>query len=170
MKRMNILRLFDKIFTPAIAYAHCDVPCGIYDPHEVQVSAHTIIRMTGLINELKASSDNPEFDERKKIISQIARLTKVKEEHAELLKHQVRIIWGDYFKLEHLEKHKDLHELVFKIMKQASKVRQEINLEEALALLVDVQKFAEIFWETKGRKTVRVKSGYPTEGEIVLPA
>jgi len=32
-----------------------------------------------------------------------------------------------------------------------------------------VQQFAEIFWETKGRKVQKVKSGYPTEGVIVLP-
>lgn len=167
---MIFLRLIDRVFPPQVAYAHCDVPCGIYDPHEAQMSAHTIIRMTSLIDELKATSDNPEFEERKKIISQVSRLTKVKEEHAELLKGQIRVIWGDYFKPEHLEKYKDLHNLVFKIMKQASKVRQEINLKEAQALLASVQDFAEIFWETKGRKTVRVKSGYPTEGEIVLPA
>lgn len=166
---VNLIRLFDLLFKPQIALAHCDIPCGIYDPHEAQMAAHTIIRMTSMINELQASSDNPEFDERKKIISQIARLTKVKEDHAELLKQQVRIIWGDYFKAEHLAKHKKLHDLVFKIMKQASKVRQEVNLVEAQELLVSVQEFAQIFWQTKGRKTVRVKSGYPTEGELVLP-
>ena len=166
---MNILRIVDSVFKPSFVCAHCDIPCGIYDPGEAQMAAHTIIRMTSMINELKASSDNPEFDERKKIISQIARLTKVKEDHAELLKQQVRIIWGDYFKGEHLEKYKDLHDLVFKIMKQASKVRQEVNMEEAQVLLTSVQKFSQIFWETKDRKTVRVKSGYPTEGEIVLP-
>lgn len=166
---MNILRVVDFIFKPQIAWAHCDIPCGIYDPHEAQMAAHTIIRMTSMINELSVTSDNPQFDERKRIISQISRLTKVKEDHAELLKQQVRVIWGDYFKPEHLSKNKKLHDLVFGIMKQASKVRQEVNMEESQALLASVQKFAEIFWETKGRKTVRVKSGYPTEGEFVLP-
>lgn len=167
---MKLLRLLDKVFSPRIVFAHCDIPCGIYDPHEAQMAAHTVLRMTILIEELKASSDDPDFNERKRIISQIGRLTKVKEDHAEIVKQQVRVIWGDYFKPEHLEKHKDLHDLVFKIMKQASKVRQEISQDEAKAFLENVQKFAEIFWETKERKTVRVKSGYPTEGEIVLPS
>ncbi|MBI3282806.1 superoxide dismutase, Ni [Candidatus Curtissbacteria bacterium] len=166
---MNLLRIIDSVFKPHVAYAHCDIPCGIYDPHEAQMAAHTIIRMTSMINELQASSGNPPFDERKRIISQIARLTRVKEDHAELLKSQVRIIWGDYFKSEHLAKHKKLSDLVFTIMKQASKVRQEVNLEEAHSLLLSVQKFSQIYWDTKGRKTVRAKSGYPTEGEIVLP-
>ena len=54
-------------------------------------------------------------------------------------------------------------------MKQASKARQEVDLDPANQLLASVQKFAQIFWETKGRETIRVKSGYPTEGEIVYP-
>lgn len=167
---MNPLRLIDQIFPPKIAYAHCDIPCGIYDPHEAQMAAHTVLRMTTLIEELKASSDEPEFSERKRIISQLARLTKVKEDHAEIVKHQVRIIWGDYFKPEHLDKHKDLHDLVFKIMKQASIARQGVDILSSKELLTMVQRFAEIFWQTKERKIVRVKSGYPTEGEIVLPS
>ena len=166
---MRLLRLLDKVLKPPFAYAHCDIPCGIYDTHEAQMAAHTIIRMISMISDLEASSDNPPFEERKKIISQIARLTKVKEDHAELLKHQIRVIWGDYFKSEHLAKHKKLHDLVFNIMKQASRVKQEVDLSQAQALLLSVQEFAEIFWQTKDRKTVRVKSGYPTEGEIVLP-
>lgn len=121
-----------------------------------------------MIIDLKASSKEPSFDERKRIISQIARLTKVKEEHAELVKHEVRVIWGDYFKPEHLEKYKEVGDLVFKIMKQASRVKQEVDKEAAQELLSSIQKFAEIFWKSKERETVRVKSGYPTEGEIVL--
>ena len=170
MKTIKLLRLADHIFSPRIAYAHCDVPCGIYDPHEAQTAAHTALRMTMMIEELKASSDNPEFEERKRIISQIARLTKVKEDHCEIVKHQVRVIWGDYFKPEHLEKHKDVSDLVFKIMKQASAVRQNVDVNASQKLLEMVQEFAEIFWQTKDRKTTRVKSGYPTEGEIVVPA
>ena len=164
---MYLLRLADLIFKPSIAYAHCDIPCGIYDPHEAQMAAHTVIRMTTMLNELQLDSEKVE--DRKKFVHQVSRLQKVKEDHAELIKHQVRIIWGDYFKSEHLDKYKDLHELVFNIMKQASKARQEVNLDAANQLLASVQKFAEIFWETKGRETIRVKSGYPTEGEIVVP-
>src|SRR3990167_3713094 len=164
------LRTADKLFSPSIVHAHCDVPCGIYDPHEAQMAAHTVLRMTMMIEDLKASSKNPSFDERKRIISQVARLTKVKEDHAEIVKQQVRIIWGDYIKSEHLEKYKGLHDLVFKIIKQASVVRQNVDVKACQDLLGQVQKFAEIFWQTKDRKTTRAKSGYPTEGEIVLPA
>lgn len=152
-----------------IAYAHCDIPCGIYDPHQAQLAAHSVIRMTNMINDLKVNGENPSFDERKKIISQISRLTKVKEEHAEVVKNEIRILWGDYFKEEHLKQFPDLHSLVFKTMKLASRARQEINTEAANELLGTVQKIAEIFWKTKSIKSARIIAPYPSGGTIVIP-
>lgn len=165
----GLFTILSTFLSTKIAYAHCDIPCGIYDPHQAQLAAHTVIRMTSLINDLKASSNEPSFDERKKIISQISRLTKIKEEHAELVKHEVRILWGDYFKEEHLKEYPNLHDLVFRTMKLASKARQEINIDAAKELLVVAQEIAEIFFKTKNRKSVRVPSVYPTGLEMVLP-
>lgn len=165
--KQSILFLLSQILHPQVAYAHCDIPCGIYDPHQAQLAAHTVIRMTNMINDLKLSSENPPFDERKKIISQISRLTRVKEDHAELVKHEVRILWGDYFKEEHLKEYPNLHDLVFKTLKLASKARQEVNSNAAEELLASVQKIAEIFYKTKGVTPVRIKTVYPTGGEIV---
>jgi nickel superoxide dismutase len=165
---MRFVDFLLKLLPSKPVYAHCDIPCGIYDPHNMQMAAHTVIRMTTMINELTASSDNAPFDERKKIIHQLSRLTKVKEEHAELLKHELRVLWGDYFKDEHLKDYPDLHDLVFKTLKLASKARQEINLDAANELLGNTQKIAEIFYKTKGKEPVRVPSVYPTEGEMVI--
>lgn len=165
----NILLTIFKILPTKTAYAHCDIPCGIYDPHNAQLAAHTVIRMTTLINDLKPSSDNPSFDERKKIISQISRLTKVKEEHAEIVKHEVGILWGDYFKEEHLKEYPDLHDLIFKTMKLASKARQEINIDAANELLETVQKIAKIFWKTKNIKSTKINAPYPSGGTIIIP-
>lgn len=160
----KILRVFDRISPPSPIYAHCDIPCGIYDPHAAQMAAHTVIRMTNLIEETKADLS---IKGAKEAGHKIARYTLVKEEHAELIKKEVRIIWGDYFKQEHLEKYPNLHQLVFDIMKLASKARQEVNLEASQQLLAKVQEFAEIFFKTKGVEPVRIKTIYPTEGEIV---
>ena len=143
-------------------YAHCDIPCGIYDPHNMQMAAHTVIRMTQMIMDLEDGDDH------KKFAHQMARLVKVKEEHGELLKHEVRVLWGDYFKPEHLEKYPDLNDLVFKTLKLASKTRQEINMKAAEELLANTQKIAEIFFETKDLKSKKVKAPYPTEKEIVI--
>lgn len=166
--KQQLLRFVSQFFPAKAIFAHCDVPCGIYDPHQAQLAAHTILRMTSMIMDLQASSETAPFDEQKRIMHQIARLTKVKEDHAELLKHEIRIIWGDYFKEEHLNQYPHLHELVFQIMKLASKARQEINKKAAEQLLAKVQEFAEIFFKTKNLEPVRVKAPYPTGGEIVL--
>ena len=167
MKILNWLLL--KLLPKNIAYAHCDIPCGIYDPYLAQLAAHTVIRMTSLINDLKSSSDNPSFDERKKIIHQIGRFTKVKDEHAEIVKHEVRVLWGDYFKEEHLKEYPELNDLVFKTMKLASKARQEINIDAARELLMSVQKVAEIFWKTKNIKSAKINAPYPSGGTIIIP-
>lgn len=163
-------QLIDKILPAKIVYAHCDIPCGIYDPHLAQVAAHTVIRMVDLINELKSPGENPTFEQRKEIMHKINRYTAVKEEHAELCKKEIRILWGDYFKPENVEKYPELHELVWKVMKLGSKVKQEVNLEAAGELLETVNKIAEIFWGTKNMETIRVKTTfYPTGNETVYP-
>ena len=162
-----LLKILDKLLPAQTAYAHCDVPCGIYDPHHAQMAAHTVIRMMDLINDLKLN-DSDEAHE-KEHHATFARHVAVKEQHAEIVKHEIRIIWGDYFKPEHLEKHKDLHDLVWKIMKLASKCKQTVDKQVASDLLDAINKFAEIFWETKAIKTKKVKAPYPTGKEIVVP-
>lgn len=158
------LRVILNLLPSRAVYAHCDVPCGIYDPHEAQVAAHTVIRMTKLIMDAHEEKDE------KILMHNIARFTKVKEDHSEKVKHEVRVIWGDYFKPEMLKEYPNVHELVFTIMKTASKARQGVDMDAANELLVKVQEFAEIFWKSKGRSTIRVKSGYPTDLDMVLPS
>ena len=143
-------------------YAHCDIPCGIYDPHQAQVAALTVIRMTDLILELEdASGTVPTHN--------ISRYTAVKEKHAELCKEEVRIIWGDYMKTEQLDEHEELNEIVHRIMQLASEARQRVEREVGVELLGAVNRFAEIFWETKGVKTKKVKAPYKPGEEIVYP-
>jgi len=146
--------------------AHCDVPCGIYDPHQAQIGALTVIRMVDLINNVvktHGTGDTAEF------INSMARYIAVKEEHAELTKHEVRVIWGDFMKDTHAEAYPQLHGLVHKIMKLGSKCRQTVDRETALALLEAVNEFAEIFWQIKDIETKRAKSPYSVSEDIVLP-
>ena len=164
---MKLLDSLIKFLPSRPVYAHCDIPCGIYDPYLAQMAAHTVLRMTKLIDKLKTSSSEPPFEERKRIISQISRLTKVKEEHAEIVKHEVAVIWGDYFKEENSKDMPNLAEKVWKILKLASKAKQNVDEAVAQDLLSAVQEFAEIFWKSKGMEPVRIPSGYPTEGEMV---
>lgn len=145
-------------FSIKTVYAHCDIPCGIYDPHMAQVGAHTVIRMTTLIGEAKND------------IHKIARMTHVKEEHGELVEKELGTLENDYFKEEHFKANPSLQETIMKAVKLSVKTRQEVNIEAAQELLSEVQKIAEIFWKTKNVKTVRIPAPYPSGGEIVVPS
>ena len=164
MTLKRIMNSLDSVFHFETAYAHCDIPCGIYDPHMAQMAAHTIIRMDMLIADL-AKSNAMDSESRNKMI----RYTLVKEQHSEICKNEIRVLWGDYFKPEHAQANPELHGLVWDTLKLASKARQSTNVADAEALLANVEKIAEIFWKTKNVQTKRAKSPYPTERDMVYP-
>lgn len=163
------LRATDRLpfLRPAAADAHCDIPCGIYDPHLMQIGALTVIRMNQLIEALEAPGDDKAALAR--YHNSLTRYVLVKEEHAELVKREVRVIWGDYFKPEHVEKAPDLHNTVWNILKLAGKCRQEVNMQAAQDLLAATHTFAEAFWASKGAKTQKVPSLQAVGGELVVP-
>ncbi len=146
------------------AQAHCDIPCKVYDPSVIQYSCLSIVRFMDLINEeIKDSEMNASK------ISQLARLTAVKEQHAKEVKSEVSTIWGDYFKEPQISKFPEIHELTHSIMQLASKCKQEINREHGVELLKKINKFTEIFWATKDVKTDKFYAPYPPELVIVCP-
>lgn len=150
-------------------HAHCDIPCGIYDPHAAQIAALSIIRMNQLIEELPKPGAQPTPAERDTYVSKLARFTKVKEDHAEICKHELRVLWGDYFTPEHTQKFPELHTLFWEAMKLASKARQNIDLQASQDLLAKVQKIAELFWKSKGAEIKRQPSMQKSGGELVYP-
>ncbi|MCI4336303.1 MAG: superoxide dismutase, Ni [Thermoplasmata archaeon] len=163
-------RVLDAVAPPRPVFAHCDIPCGIYDPHEAQISALTVLRMTQLIAELPKAGGSAKPEELEAAGAKLARYMVVKEQHAERVKSEMRVIWADYFTPDHLKAHPTLHESVFKLMKAASKARQGTSVADAQELLNQVQAVAEIFWQTKGAKTHRLPSMQKSGGEIVYPA
>src|ERR1035438_4355249 len=81
---------------PGVIHAHCDIPCGLYDPHAAQFAALTVIRMNQLIQELpKPGTTPPTPAERDTYVHQLSRYTAIKEKHAEVVKSEVRVIWGE---------------------------------------------------------------------------
>jgi nickel superoxide dismutase len=161
--RARVLRGLDHIAPPAPVEAHCDIPCGIYDPHFLQIAALSVLRMNQLIDGLDKADET-------KAGNSFTRYVIVKEEHAEIVKRETRVIWGDYFKPEHLEKYPDLHTTVWNIMKLAGKNKQEVNGAAAQELLEATHKFAEIFWDSKGVATKKQPSNQAVGGELVVPA
>jgi len=157
----KLLNLLTQFIKEEKAYAHCDIPCGIYDPFVVQRAAHTLLRMTNLIvgvkreNEIKAEHD-------------IARMTIVKEKHADLLEEELETLRNDYFKKDHYKDFSNLNDLFITTLEFLAKTRQGIDVQAASDTLEGVLKISEIFFKTKGVIPVRIKSIYPTEGEIVI--
>jgi nickel superoxide dismutase len=161
----EMLNKVDQLFGIEHARAHCDIPCGIYDPHQAQVAALTVIRMIDLMADLASSQKMDTLDYHNSVNRYIA----VKEEHAELVKREVRVIFGDYMKKEHVDKYPELPALMHHIMQLGSKCRQTTSRDTALELLGKVNRFSEIFWETKGIGTKKVKAPYKPGEEIVYP-
>lgn len=159
----------DAVFPPTTVDAHCDIPCGIYDPHEAQIAALTVLRMDQLITEAVPPAMDAKPEDRGAYVSKLSRYTSVKEQHAERVKHEVRVIWGDYVTPEHLKAHPQLGELVPKILKQASKARQSTALADAQELVKLVQEFSEAFWASKGAKSRRQPSLQKSGGDLVVP-
>ena len=151
---MKIISLF-KLLPVEIAYAHCDIPCGIYDPNNLQMASHTIYRMTDML-----------IDEED--IHQVARYTNVKEKHSDIIEEELATLADDYFKEEHYKKYKNLEKLFEDAKGLSVKSRQNIDLESANNLIEKVLEIAEIFYDSKGVESKRVKSVYPTGLEIVV--
>ncbi len=129
------------------AFAHCDIPCGIYDPKPAQIAASTVLKMAQKIKELdsSASPQNDNLNDRNNFV----RMVMVKEEHAERCKKEILILWTDYFKAEHLEKFPNLHDLVWKTAKLCSENKRAVDEAKAQELIKAVDKIAEIFNQTK---------------------
>jgi len=161
----RILQIIDRKIGLETADAHCDIPCGIYDPITAQIAALTVVRMIDLMKDL----DSKGGDKTVEYHNSMSRYIAVKEEHAEKAKHDVRVIWGDYLKVQHLEKYPKAHELVHKIMQLGSKSRQTADRDNAVQFVEAINEFAQIFWETKGIATKRAKAPYAPNLEFVYP-
>lgn len=136
-----------------------------------QFAALTVIRMVELIQTVQKPSDTASKDEWDTYTMQMARYTAVKEDHAKTCEHEIIVLWTDYFKPEHLDRHPNLHNLVWKTTRLTSTVKQQINMEAAQELLKGCQQIAEIFWDTRGVKTKRQAANQgPVGGELVYPS
>ena len=136
--------MFGRLLKPRVtAYAHCDIPCGIYDPTPAKIAADTVAKMVEKINALdKGATD---FTTRGNFVRMIG----VKEQHAEICKKELQVLWSDYFKPEHLEKYPKLHDMFWKALKLASKNKQNVDAQAAADLQAAVKEISDVFWATK---------------------
>ncbi|QQG40848.1 MAG: superoxide dismutase, Ni [Candidatus Levyibacteriota bacterium] len=130
-----------KLFPSQTVYAHCDVPCGIYDPKAAQVAAATVLKMVQKLQEYAPD----DFNNR-------VRAVWTKEEHARKCKEELLILWTDYFKPEHLEKFPSIHDIFWKAAKLCSKNKQSVDMQTAKDLVKAVDEIADIFQKSKSSK------------------
>jgi nickel superoxide dismutase len=117
-------------------HAHCDLPCGVYDPAQARIEAESV----KACQEKFQGSDDSEFR---------ARAVSIKEERANLVKEHLWVLWTDYFKPEHLEKHPNLHDLFWSATKEAGAAKKSNDPAQGQKLLDSIDEIAKVFWETK---------------------
>jgi nickel superoxide dismutase len=132
------MRLLRKLAPRTVASAHCDLPCGVYDPAQAKIEAESI----KAICEKYQGNEDPDFRTRALII---------KEQRAELVKHHLWVLWTDYFKAPHFEKYPNLHTLFNEATKLAGATGAKGSADPAKAeeLLGKIEEISKIFWETK---------------------
>ena len=159
--------MLKNLFNIRPAHAHCDVPCGIYDPSSAQIAAVSVCRFLDQIAEVEGQlAENPG---NVSALAKLSRLVAEKETHAAKVKSDIVVIWGDYIKAPQIEQFPDVHNLAHQIMLKGSACKVETSVENGKALLDLVNQFAEIFWATKGVETQLVTSVNPTGLAIVQP-
>ncbi len=147
MKLASVLRSLWPVYE---AEAHCDIPCGIFDPISAKIGAQTVLKMVMRLEAMEPPSPSSSADERRTSFNTANRYIVAKEEHARLVKKELDILWHDYFRPDHLEKYPDLHTTFWNANKLAGKIKQSVDLEAAKQLVGCVDTIAEIFWATKG--------------------
>lgn len=131
-----------------VAYAHCDAPCGIYDPKSSQIAAATVLKMVEKIQALPSDENSWSIEDRANFV----RYVHTKEEHAEICKKELLILWTDYFKPEHLVRFPDLHNIFWQAAKLCSENKQHVNKDSAEKLIKTVDEIAKMFQQTKAAK------------------
>lgn len=151
----SALSFLKKIKPAPVVHAHCDGPCGVYDPAQARVAAEAVLSMTKKILDLERPSGN---DKQQWVAYQntLSRYIHIKEEEAQKTKKHLLVLWTDFFKPEHLEKFPNLHDVFWKAAKACSSCKVEVSLEHAEELLEHVQKIHNMFWEAKGKKVAWV--------------
>ncbi len=140
---VRLLRSLEAIRPASTASAHCDGPCGVYDPASARIAGEAVLSMTKKLLDLDMSADGAH--------NTYSRFVAIKEEQAELTKRELNILWHDYFKPQHLEAYPDLHTTFWNAAKQASACKTAVSLEAANELMAQIENVHNIFWESKGR-------------------
>ena len=138
------MRLTDLLRPRRVVHAHCDLPCGVYDPAQARIEAESVLaiqkKYQDAENQKKPTESVEDFRQRCVLI---------KEERADLVKHHLWVLWTDYFKPEHVDRYPGLHDSFWKATKLAGESKKAQDPEQGQQLLDAIAEIDRIFWETK---------------------
>lgn len=137
----RLLAHLDRIAPARVVSAHCDGPCGVYDPASARIAAEAVLSMTRKLGDVDPASDANTY----------SRYVAIKEQEAEKVKYELGVLWSDYFKPEHLEQQPDLHTVYWNAIKAASACKVAVSVDAAVDLLNQIEGIHHMFWSTKGR-------------------
>jgi len=140
----RLLAALDRFSEPATVHAHCDLPCGVYDPAQARIEAQSV----------KAIQERYQNAEKTKSAGESVedyrtRCLAIKEERANLVKEHLWVLWTDYFKPEHKEKYPQLHDVFWNATKEAGLSKKSQDPGQGQKLLDLIAEIDKIFWETK---------------------
>ncbi|MFN2544371.1 MAG: superoxide dismutase, Ni [Actinomycetota bacterium] len=127
-----------------VVHAHCDLPCGVYDPAQARIEAESVAKIQEKYQDAENQKKPSETPEEFK-----TRCIGIKEKRADLVKEHLWVLWTDYFKPEHLEKFPQLHDLFWQATKQAGDAKKSTDPKQGQKLLEIIDEIGKIFWETK---------------------
>jgi len=154
----NLLNALDSVRPADTAEAHCDGPCGIYDPASARIAGEAVRSMTKKILALTPPdpSDNVAMAS---YLNTLSRYVAIKEEEAHKAKEQLLVLWTDFFKPPHLDAHPNLHDIFWKATKLCSACKVEVSAQHADELMDAIEEIHNIFWSVKGRQVDWVLAG-----------
>ena len=142
--------IFNSLFPAPEAHAHCDGPCGVYDPASARIAAEAVLSMSQKIVAMECPdpADKSAYVE---YHNKFNRYVAIKEEQAHLAKSELLVLWTDYFKPQHLEANPELHNIFWKAAKLCSACKVEVSVVHANELMDAIKEIHDIFWASKGR-------------------
>lgn len=146
----NLTAMLKAWFPAEVAEAHCDGPCGVYDPADARIKAEAVLSMTKKILALTPPSDG-DAQAMAEYHNTMSRYIAIKEDQAHKTKEELLVLWTDFFKPQHLEAYPDLHETFWNAAKLCSACKTGVSVEKATELMDTVEKIHNMFWGAKGR-------------------
>ena len=138
------------------ASAHCDGPCGVYDPASARVAAEAVQSMT---KKMLTLAENHSADcGSAAYINTMSRYATIKEEEAHKCKEELLVLWTDFFKPIHLESNPNLHDTFWKAAKLCSACKVEVSAQHAQELMDAVEEIHNMFWAVKGREVPWIRA------------